>query len=172
MKNLLCLLAVLLIIGLGSCGQKDPPPVENPPVEVPGDTTEVPRDTIVMPPLIGEPMIFNKDIIGKWERIAEGPDEDRIAQVEANGNYMEYLPNGEYRSFSSRTNSFYGEFKFIYQTDSLFIYVYYLDNSDGFNDEIYKYAIINSDTLKLKHVYGVVPDIPGFPLIYIYQRIK
>ena len=50
MKNLSCLLAVLLIIGLGSCGQKDPPPAEDPPVEVPRDTTEVPRDTLVMPP--------------------------------------------------------------------------------------------------------------------------
>jgi hypothetical protein len=148
--NLLILL--LLIICLGGCGKL---------VEVP---------VIVMPPLT-EPMIFDKDIIGKWELVAEGPDEDKIAPVEANGNYSEYLPNGEYRIFSSETNSYY-EFKFAYQTDSRFLYLYYLDNSDGVNDRIYEYTIISRDTLKLKYVRGIVPAIAGFPLIYIYQRIK
>ena len=111
-------------------------------------------------------MIFDKDIIGKWELVAEGPDEDGIVPVEASEVYIECLPNGEYK------NSYWRDSKHIYQTDSLFLYLYYLDNSDAVNDHIYEYAIINSDTLKLKHVYGVVPAIPGFPLIYIYQRIK
>ena len=147
-KKINLLILLLIAIGLGGCGK-----------------------LVVMPPLIGEPMIFDKDIIGKWELIAEGPDEDGIVPVEANGNYSEYLPNGEYRIFSSETNSYY-EFKFAYQTDSRFLYLYYLDNSDGVNDRIYEYTIISRDTLKLKYVRGIVPAIAGFPLIYIYQRIK
>jgi predicted small lipoprotein YifL len=172
MKRILFLLATLLIIGLGGCGQKDLPPAEEPPVvipgdtiEVPGDTIEVPGGTIVMPPLTGEPVIFDMDITGKWERIAEGPDEDRIVPVEANGSYREFLPNGVHQGY-------WADSKQIYRTDSLFLYLYFLDNSDGVNDRIYKYAIINRDTLKLKHVYGIIATSMNTPEIFIYQRIK
>ena len=175
-KKLNLLILLLLIISLGGCGQKDPPPVEDPPVEVPRDTTEVPRDTtevprdtveiprdpIVMPPLLGEPMIFNKDIIGKWNLIARGPDEDNIVEIEASGIYREFLPNGVHQGY-------WGDSKQIYQTDSLFLYLY-ADHPD--NNFIDKYTFINRDTLKLTYVQGNKPDIMGLPLIYIYQRIK
>jgi predicted small lipoprotein YifL len=170
MKNLSCLLAALLIIGIGGCGQKDLPPAEDPPVvipgdtiEVPGDTIEVPGGTIVMPPLTGEPVIFDKDIIGKWEKIAEGPDEDRIVSVEASGVYIECLPNGEYK------NSYWRDSQHIYQTDSLFLYLYADHPNNNFID---KYTIINRDTLKLTYVRGNIPARADYPLIYIYQRIK
>ncbi|GHV49330.1 hypothetical protein FACS1894181_07960 [Bacteroidia bacterium] len=161
-QKLKLLFLLLIIIGLGGCGQKDPPPVKEPPIEVPGDT-------VVMPPQTGEPVIFDKDIIGKWELIAEGPEEDQIKSVESNGDYKEFSPDGEYRYFSSVINGF-GNAKRNYQLDSTFLYLYYVGNAD--NDYIYEFAFINKDTLKLTYVQGIKSDIMDYPTIQIHKRIK
>jgi hypothetical protein len=134
-KKINLLIFLLLIIGLGGCWQKDSPPAEDP------------------------------DIIGKWELVAEGPNEDKIAPVEANESYWEFLPNGEHKGYGA-------DAKYTYQTDGVFLYLYYLDNSDGVNDRIYEYTIISRDTLKLKYVRGIMLDRPNEPFIFIYQRIK
>ncbi|GHV49332.1 hypothetical protein FACS1894181_07970 [Bacteroidia bacterium] len=161
--NLLILL--LIIIGLGSCGQKDPPPVEDPPIVIPGDTIEVPRDTVVMPPQTGEPVIFDKNIIGKWEMIAEEHEENRIVPVETDGSYMEFLGNGVLLFFPSG----YGE---TYQTDSVYLYRYfrYIDEI-ALPHLIYEYTLINRDTLKLKEFYSVDKRML-YPYLFIYQRKK
>ncbi|GHV49338.1 hypothetical protein FACS1894181_07990 [Bacteroidia bacterium] len=161
--NLLILL--LIIIGLGSCGQKDPPPVEDPPIVIPGDTIEVPRDTVVMPPQTGEPVIFDKNIIGKWELVAEEREGNRIIPVETDGNYMEFLTNGKLRFFIASENGF-AETRITYSMDSVNLYWYIVDTY-----YVYEYTFINENKFKLKEVASGVWRML-YPYFRIYQRIK
>jgi hypothetical protein len=108
---------------------------------------------------IGNPQ---EAIIGKWEKIAEGPDEDRIVPIETDGSYREFLPNGEHKG--------YWHSEYTYQIDSVFLYLYCV--GIPINDFIYEYAFINRSTLKLTYVRGNIPNRADYPIICIYQRIK
>jgi hypothetical protein len=143
--NLLILL--LLIIGLGGCGK----------------LVEVPDDTIPMPPLIGDPIILNKDIIGKWKLVAEEREGNQIIPVEADG-YIEYLASGDIQ-FSSDGS---GDIRKAYQIDNAYLYEYIDVVYPYF---VYEYTFINEDKLKLKEVASIIFKML-YPYYRIYERIK
>jgi hypothetical protein len=110
---------------------------------------------------VGDP---EEAIIGQWEEIAFGVDEDHINQVEVITGYIEFLPDGEYRIFPNLI-----DFTYTYQIDGIYLY---LHASIPSSDYTYEYKFINRNTLQLKYVQGIIPDIMNFPRVYIYRRIK
>jgi hypothetical protein len=108
----------------------------------------------------------SKDIIGKWELVAEEQEGNRIVPLEPDG-YIEYLANGELISFIASENRF-GEIRTTYQIDSVYLYEYIDADYPHF---VYEYVFINEDKLKLKEVsYNVWKIL--YPYFRIYQRIK
>jgi hypothetical protein len=57
-----------------------------------------------------------------------------------------------------------------YMTGKTQLITYIHKRDGGFH--VYEHSFINTDTLKLKYVYGLVPAIMGTPLVWIYKRLK
>ena len=114
-----------------------------------------------------EPIIFDQAIIGKWKLVAEEQEGNRIIPVEADG-YIEYLANGEVRSFIASENRF-SETSMTYQIDSVNLYWYMDDIVTPYF--IYEYTFNNRNELKLKEFYSVNKRML-YPYPFIYERIK
>jgi hypothetical protein len=113
-------------------------------------------------------------ILGKWELVALGHDEDNIKPIDqafivAGAPTMEFLSDGGilrvyyfYAPENPEENSC--------RIDSEFLYINYEeDYQHGRFD--YKYSFYENK-LKLVLVHGIITDIFGYPIIYIYQRKK
>ncbi|MDR2775081.1 MAG: hypothetical protein LBC19_10160 [Tannerella sp.] len=101
-------------------------------------------------------------IIGKWKLIKSGIDEEHLKPVDLDS-WHEYHPDKTmYDDINSLQFTYYMDQECLYRHltrgDQLWVYEY------KFTDK--------KNTLTLKYRSGVIPTIYGFPLVYIYRRIK
>jgi hypothetical protein len=107
-------------------------------------------------------------ILGKWELIEQGRDEDNMKAVTSTGGYIEFLSNGNMHHYDPVTQEYSGEQ--MYKIDSKFLYYNY---EKGIDERFVNKHHFYEDKLKLTYVSGGnIPDIYGIPCIFIYKRIK
>ena len=109
-------------------------------------------------------------ILGRWELIAKGSDENSIKPVEPNGAYIEFLSEGISRSYYPEVDDFYYT---MYKIDKKFIYYYSYEKPPDQAPFEYRYSI-SKGLLKMTFIKGGLIDwTPGGPTtIYIYQPKK
>jgi hypothetical protein len=115
---------------------------------------------------------YQEAILGKWELIEQGRDEDNMKPITSTGNYkygdyMEFFSTGMMGFYNPETTEYYNHYS--YRIDSLFLYE---DPNTGQFPWIYKHCFYKKDKLKLTFVSGVMLDLPGLPLIFVYKHIK
>ena len=97
-------------------------------------------------------------ILGKWELVAKGINENELQQVVSDGSYIEFLPDGKMIEYFSETDEYLEE-------------TYYIDSEYLVrNDNIFCHYAFDKNKLKLSDIKGAeyVLNLNMF----IYQRLK
>jgi hypothetical protein len=146
------LIAMLLTGSIASCDKVD---------DKVDDTVDDTVDEKVDDPAVA--------IIGKWELIAEGYDEEHMNHYnQSYGDYIEFLPDGRYMSFLISQ----GLRERFYKIDSNYLYVSTDPVNPRGDDRIWKYEFLNRNKLKWTYVAGPIAFKWPPTLIYIYKRKK
>jgi hypothetical protein len=113
---------------------------------------------------------YQEAILGKWELIETGQDENSMKPVKSTGSYLNFLQNNKMQHYDPITNEY--DIEQTYKIDSKFLYYHY---ENGINNSVlYKYHFYE-DKLKLTIVSANFTDIfrpDGIPFVVIYKRIK